>query len=448
MTRDTPDRSATRSAGQDPAPTGTPTTGHLPVAGQSAPRLGRSPFGPAAPSIAAALLYAAAAVVWVIAGRALPGGRWLAIHLFTLGTLTNLILVFTEHFGRTLTRTMAERIRWQMPVANLGILMVLVGLPEDQRWLTGTGAVVVTAVVTVSYVRLRRMRKDAVGARFGWIVRMYERAHGAFIHGAMLGLLMGVGLLSGTWYLAAKWAHLHINILGWAGLTLLATLVFFGPTIVRTRIVEGADDRAARALRLGATGLTASVLLLLGTGVGGTPATGLRIASALTMGIYAWAVTVVCLPVGTAARAAKPSAPRWPLVAASAWFPIVAWADVAVITSGRWRLLDPVGLAMLLGVLVQVITAVLVYLAPMLRMRSFGDRDRLRARLEVGATARVIAFNLGTAAVVGAAILRGELGATLSRGGWTLVIASLLWLLAVGVSPPPRAGTKTAVAAG
>lgn len=402
------------------------------MAGQ--PRLGRSPFGPAAPSIAAALLYAAAAVVWVVAGGSLPGGRWLAIHLFTLGTLTNLILVFTEHFGRTLTRTVTERIRWQMPVANLGILMVLVGLPEDQRWLTGTGAVVVTAVVTTSYVRLRRMRTQAIGARFGWIVRMYERAHGAFIHGAMLGLLMGVGLLSGTWYLAAKWAHLHINILGWAGLTLLATLVFFGPTIVRTRIVEGADARAAAALRLGATALTVAVLLLLATGVGGTVGTALRLASALTMSVFAWAVTVVCLPVGTAAHRAGPSAPRWPLVAAAVWFPVVAWADVAVIASGRWRLLDAVGLAMLLGVLAQVITAVLTYLAPMLRMRTLGGRDRLRARLEIGATVRTAMLNLGTAGVVVAALVRGDVGGVLSRGGWALVIASLLWLVAAGAS--------------
>ena len=362
-----------------------------------------------------------------------------------LGVVTNLVLVFSEHFGRTLTRTPAQPIRWQTPVVNAGILMILVGLPSGTRWATATGAMVVTTVVTISYGRLRRMRKQAIGARFAWIVRTYERAHSAFIHGAILGLLMGIGVLNGKWYVAGRMAHLHINILGWAGLTLLATLVFFGPTIVRTRILEGADERAAAALRRGATGLTIAFWLLLATGVGAPAATPLRLAAAVAMAVYAQAATVACLPVAGAARAANPSAPRWSIVAVGWWFPVVAWADVAVIATGSWRLLDAVGLAMILGVLAQTMTAVLTYLAPMLRARSFGGRDRLLARLETGATARAVAFNLGAAVVVSAALLRGTAGGVLGRGGWTLVTVSVVWLLAVGASRPPRSSSDQGV---
>lgn len=403
-------------------------------------RLGRSPFGPAAPSIAAALAYATAAIAWILAGDVLPGDRWLAVHLFTLGVVTNLVLVFSEHFGRTLTRMPAQSIRWQVVAANAGILPILIGLPTDTDWAVAIGATVITAVVAVSYWRLRRMRKQAVGARFGWIVRVYERAHGAFIHGAILGLLLGIGVLSGSWYLPGRVAHLHVNIAGWAGLTLLATLVFFGPTIVRTRIVDGADDRAAVALRRGATGLTLAVLLLLATGVGGTAATVLRLAAAAGMALYAVAVTVVGVPVATAARRANPSAARWPVFAVGAWFPAVAWADVVVIATGTWRWLDVVGLAMLLGVLAQTIAAVLTYLAPMLRARSFGGRDRLLARLEAWATTRTVAFNVGVLAVVAAAALRGPTGAVLARAGWGLVVASLVWLAVTAMSPAPRGG--------
>ena len=403
-------------------------------------RLGRSPFGPAAPSIAAALAYAAAAIAWTIFGDVLPGGRWLAVHLFTLGVVTNLVLVFSEHFGRTLTRTPAQTIRWQVVAANAGILPILIGLPTGSDWAIAVGATVITTVVAVSYRRLRRMRKQAVGARFGWIVRVYERAHGAFIHGAILGLLLGIGVLSGSWYLPGRVAHLHVNIAGWAGLTLLATLVFFGPTIVRTRIVEGADDRAAVALRHGATGLTVAVLLLLATGVGGSAATALRLAAAGAMAVYAVAVTVVGVPVATAARRANPSAARWPVFAVGAWFPAVAWADVAVIAVGDWRWLDAVGLAMVLGVLAQTIAAVLTYLAPMLRSRTFGGRDRLLARLEAGATIRTITFNVGVLAVVAAAALRGPAGAVVARTGWGLLVAGLAWLAATAMSPAPRRG--------
>ena len=127
------------------------------------PRGGHSPFASTAPSILAAVGYGGAALVWVLAGASWPGGRWLAVHLCTLGVLTNVVLAFSEHFGRTLTRTPVTPIRWQAPVANVGILMVLVGLPTSTRWVISTGATIVTGVVLVSYWRLRQMRKQAVG---------------------------------------------------------------------------------------------------------------------------------------------------------------------------------------------------------------------------------------------------------------------------------------------
>lgn len=41
---------------------------------------------------------------------------------------TNLVLVFSEHFGRTLTRQPDQRIRWQPAVTNAGVLAVLLGV--------------------------------------------------------------------------------------------------------------------------------------------------------------------------------------------------------------------------------------------------------------------------------------------------------------------------------
>lgn len=453
-THDDLDTRTERSPGRPgPAPRASDQTGQaggaddqsgrasLPQAGHRSGRLGRSPFGSTAPSIALALVYAVVAVVWMTMGQSWAPGRWIPVHLFTLGVLTNLVLVFSEHFGRTLTRQPELDIRWQPVVLNLGVIALLAGLPMEQRWLVATGATVVTAVVFVSYWRLRRMRKAAVGARFTWIVRVYERAHGAFIHGAILGALMGVGVLQGAWYGSARTAHLHINILGWGGLTLLATLVFFGPTLMRTRIVPGADERAARALRHGATGLTIAVLLLLATGLGGTSATVLRLLAAAAMAVFAVATTVTCVPVGEAAQRAKPSATRWPVMALSTWFPAVVWVDVVVIATGQWRFLDALGLAVILGVLVQAIATVLTYLAPMLRGRSFAGRDIVIARLETGARLRTTAFNVGVFALVLAAALRGDAGAAgavLARGGWALIVAALAHQLVAGARPVRR----------
>lgn len=396
-----------------------------------------TPFGSLRPAIVLAAAYALATAVWMVAGRVLPGGRWLAIHLFTLGVVTNLVLSLSQHFARSLTQQRGPVGRTELIGANVGTAMVLWGMPAGARWAVATGAAVVTGAVLVSYVRLRRVRKGAPGARFTWIVRTYERAHGAFVHGALLGVLLGTGLLSGAWYLPARIAHLHVNVLGWAGLTLLATLAFFGPAMVRTRIEHGGDARAGRALGWAATGLTVGVLALLGTGVGAAPATALRLLAAGALGVYATAVGVACLPVARAAMRAKPSARRPLVVALVAWFIAVAWADVLLVATGTWRYLDALGVALLAGVLGQAILASLGYLAPTLRRGDRLARERMRARLERGGMLRAIAWNAGVMLAVGGTAAGPHL-AWVARAGWALVIAAALTQAGATLAPLPR----------
>ncbi len=411
------------------------TATSLPVLrpGHGKPR-GASPFAAAAPSIVAALVYAIALVVWLVAGDALPGGRTFAVHLFTLGVLTNLVLTFSEHFARTVTRTPGERAWWWPVATNLGILLVLTGLPARIVPALAAGSTLLIGVVFLAYVRLRRMRKAAVGARFAWIVRIYERAHGAFIHGAVFGALMGIGLLTGSWFGAARFAHLHANVLGWGGLTLLATLVFFGPTMARTRIEPGADDRAARLLRHGASGLSAAVLLLFLAGIGGNWATALNAAAGVGLAVYALAATLVCLPVGRAVWGARVTAARPLVLGVCLWFPLAVWADVVVVATGSWRWLDALGVVALTGVLAQAILATLVYLAPMLRGRSTGSREIVRVRLEVGARTRAWALSTGVAlSAAGAARLLDDV--PLLGIGWGLVVATMVTTLLVALWP-------------
>jgi hypothetical protein len=405
-----------------------------PEPGRDRPRAA-SPFAPAVPSIIAALLYAAALLAWLLLGDLLPGGRWFAVHLFTLGVLTNLVLTFSEHFGRTVTRTAGERSWWWPLLTNLGVLLVLGGIPTGQPWMLASGGTLLTGVVFAAYLRLRRMRRRAVGARFDWIARVYERAHGAFIHGAVLGVLLGTSVVAGGWYVGVRVAHLHANVLGWGGLTLLATLVFFGPTMVRTRIEPGADARAAKALRHGATGLSAAVLLLIASGAPGNAGTVARVGAAVGLAAFAWAATVVCLPVARAAMRAKPTAPRWQVVAVCCWFVLVVWADVGVVAGGAWSRLDALGVAALAGVLAQAMLATLTYLLPMLRGRTAGEREVVRARLEVGATVRALVFQLGVAALLVAG-LRVADTLPLAGIGWTLVSLPVLATAAAGARRP------------
>lgn len=393
-------------------------------------------MGDAIPWLLCAVLYALTALV--VVSPVAPHGRWLAVHLFTLGTLTNAILGFSEHFGRVLTRTPGQGRLVDLVVANVGILLTLAGIATGTTAATAAGAVVITGAVVVAYRRLRRMRRTALGARFGWVVRIYERAHGAFVHGAILGLLLGLGLLPGGWYLAGRTAHLHISVLGWAGLTLLATLVFFGPTLARTRIRPGADDQAARALRHGATALTVGVLLLLATGVGGVASVALRVAAAVALAGFALAATTVCVPVLRAALGGPPSATRWPVVAVTAWLPPLVWADVAVVASGAWRWLDVLGVAALVAVLGQAVLATATHVTPLLRARSTGAREAVRARLDRLAGARTVLLNLGAGLVAASVAVRDVplVGAV----GWSAIVLPLGYLVVSAVWPVRRAG--------
>lgn len=419
-------------------------TRQLPLAGaggdDAARRRGSSPFRDVLPALAVAAVALLAAAAWGLVDG-LPGGRWMVVHLLTLGVITPLVLAFTQHFGRTLTRSPADPARLAVPAGVAGAL-VLTGLTSGVTWVLALGGALLIVLVLGGYRQLRRMRKDAVGARFGWIVRLYERAHGAFVHGALLGILLGTGVLPGSWYVSARLAHLHVNILGWAGITLLATLVFFGPTIVRARIADGVEDRSAAAIRRGATGLTVGVLLLLATGIGGTAGTVLRLLAAVGIGLMAWAVTVVSMPVARAAASARRSA-SWGLVlGAAVWFPVATWADVLLVATGAWRHLTAVGLAVLAGVLGPAMLATATHVLPMTARREV--RMAVIARVERGAGVRAIAWNAGVVAVVLAAtgLLADPVSSGLVRSGWMLMGAVLVTTVALVVLPvrAPTAG--------
>lgn len=358
------------------------------------------------------------------------------MHLFTLGVLSPLVLALSQHFGATLTRTEeGDTVRLTL-LFTAGAIGVLVGVASGERAVLVAGATLAGTAVTIGDLRLRRARRTATGARFGWIVRLYERAHGAFLHGAVLGALLGAGVLRGSWYLPGRIAHLHANVLGWGVLTLLATIVFFGPTVLRRQIVSGADERAARTLRHGATGLSVALLALLAMGVGGPVAVVARVVAAGGLAVLAWVGTGAVWPVLRTALEGSPSPGRWPLAAACTWLAVGLWADVVVVALGRWALLDALGVVALVGVLLQTILAAVMHLAPIAFGRDRRHRDALRARVARGSGLRTVALDLGVLAVVSAAVWRTLAGglptALPGTVGWALVtIAVVTFPLAV-----------------
>ena len=394
----------------------------------------RSPFGFLRPAVSVAGVYGLATIVWLALGDALPGGRWLAVHLFTLGVVTNLIVALTRHFAQTLMHAPAgEASPWRLVLLNAGVLGVAFGWPGMPA-LLAAGSIAVVVAIAWLYVDLRRMRKRSLSGRFAFVVRGYERACGAFFHGATLGALLGVGVIGGAWYGALRTAHLHVNVLGWAGLTLLATVVFFGPTMLRTRMVAGADASAAKALRHGTTGLTVATAALVLTGFGGGPGTGFRLLAAAGLAVYAVAATSICVHVLRAGRGSARFPQGLMIQAACAWFVVLIWADVAVVATGQLRLLDALGAGVLVAVLAQAILAALNYLAPMVWAAGPAQRSAARTRLDRLPWPRAAVLNLGALLVVAAVVSRpaaGDVATYLARSGWALVAVAALIQLAL-----------------
>jgi hypothetical protein len=228
----------------------------------------------------------------------------------------------------------------------------------------------------------------------------------------------------------------------------LATLVFFGPALLRTRMEPGADERAETALRLGAGALTVAAVALLLTGFEGTVGLAMRLVAAAGLGVLTWAAAIVVLPVHRAAERAKPYAARGPVLAMTVWLPVALAVDVTAVATGQRRWLEVAGVLLLIGVLAQALLAVLVFLMPNLRGRGFAARERLQATAERGAGARAFVLHTGVAIVAVAVALgpaAGPGGAFVIRVGWAAVALGLLANLAVILRP--RTGDDDVAAA-
>jgi nitrite reductase (NO-forming) len=394
------------------------------------------PFATVAPALVVAGLFAAAA-----AASGFAGPRWSTVHLFTLGVLTPLIVAFSQQFSRSVTRTRDHAPPWLHPTLALAAAATVVALTAGWTVVLAIAVTAATVTVAVSYIRLRAMRRAAEHSRFAWLVQTYERAHLAFVAAALLGAAMGLGAVPAGWYGAMRLAHLHVNVAGWVGLTVLGTAVFFGPAMLRTRLTDAAEATAVAALRVAACAVAAAGLSLLAVGLPAPFGTVARVVAAVALAVFAGAVVAIGRAILGFARRAHPSPARPLLVAALGWFAVAAAADAVVVAAGAWRWLDAVGVVFGVGVAAQLVVAVVLYLLPSLRGRGFAVRDALIARTELGAGLRAVVLNAGTAAVALHAAATGPVAVIAGRVGWlalALVAAHTLGLTVWPVTADPE----------
>jgi hypothetical protein len=364
-----------------------------------------TPFAGVRADVAVAVPFATMALVWTLVGD-LPGGRWAAVHLFTLGVLAPLIVGFSQHQASTLLRT-APRSRRPVRVLLAGGATLVAG---GMIATTATGATTAIAVggtlaaigVGLAGWWLWRARRVAGAAvRFAWLIGAYAHAHLAFVVGAALGGFLGARVVGGAAYLPFRHAHLHAMLVGFAGLTLLATAVLFGPMLLRAQFEPGAERQAARALRVAAGATAIAVAGLLGGAAPAPWALGARWLAGAALLVAAAAGVAVTAPLVRTVAHKRRRAPLAGvlLTCALAWLVVALVADGIVVGTGRWLLLDAVGAVALIGAFVQAIVATLLHVVTMWLPRP----RRLRALQRVDAIPVAVAA-LPQLAVAGWAI--------------------------------------------
>ncbi|WP_433386090.1 hypothetical protein [Micromonospora sp. KLBMP9576] len=310
------------------------------------------------------LAYLAALVAVALVHPFLPTWRWLAIHLLLLGAVTNAIVVWSAHFTAAVLRApppvgrRGEALR--LGLLNVGVVGVLAGGTTDRPWLGVVGAGLVFAAIAAHLAWLAARLRAALPARFTITVHYYVAA--------AVALLIGVPV--GAWMLVADdhsrprllLFHAHVNLLGWVTLTVLGTLLTLWPTILRTRMADGATAAARRALPVAVAGLAVLGIAVLAwwppLAAGG-------------LALVAAAVVLIVRPaVQTARRKTPASFPGWSIAAAGGWLLIALGVDAWTLlsTPGATAAADRFSVVLvplLVGFVAQTLLGAMAYLLPM-----------------------------------------------------------------------------------
>lgn len=311
-------------------------------------------------------------VIWLVfllviiaAHPGLPVARWLMIHLLVLGAVSHSILVWSQHFAQALLHTpsTAASRRSQslrLGLLNIGTLVVIIGMMAGIWALVILGAAAVVAAVVWHGASLWNGARHALASRFAGTLHYYVAAAGILPVGVTFGVILADDLAD-PWHSRLLAAHALLNLLGWIGLTVIGTLMTLWPTMLRTKIVPGAEVAARRALPLLLTGL---VIALAATLFSAPWAAGIGLLA------YLAGIGLIARPFVLSAAAKPPREyPTYSAAAAMVWLVICLLATAWVFfTSADWTSathgftwLTP---ALAAGFAAQILFGALSYLLP------------------------------------------------------------------------------------
>ena len=373
-----------------------------------------------------------AVVVIALVHRFVPGSRWLMVHMLLLGAATHSILVWSRHFADALLKTRpdpdARRVQTQRLAAlHTGVVLVVLGVPTQVWGLTLVGALLVGGAEAWHGIELAGLMRAALPSRFGYTVRYYVAASAILPVGVTLGAWLARGTDEGT-QARLLVAHLCLNVLGWIGLTVLGTLSTLWATMLRTRLPDGAERVARRALPVLLAGVAIAAL---------GPLVDQRFVSAAGVLVYLGGALTLGWGFARTARRKHPEHfSTWSVGAGLHWLVVgLAWLAVDLGRAPSWPAvhdeIGPVTSVLAVGFVAQVLLGALSYLLPVVLG---GGPAHLRAGLATMGRAgalRVVTTNLALlVCLLPASLVPSAVRVTCSVGVLVCLAAAIPLLLA------------------
>lgn len=224
-----------------------------------------------------------------------PNSRWLLIHIFALGILTNSITVWSQNLTeRFLHRRLDDSERpaqlLRSRLLNACVVLVLVGLlpgatPSWTWWVSVAGAAGVAGVMAWhGAVIAHQIRVVGPQQRFRPAVGFYVASAGCLVVGALLGGLLA-SELQDDWRARVLLAHLMLNVFGFVGFAAAGSLTVLFPAMWR---IKGTLGTPSAMLIAGCAGLGLAAVGAAG-GQGVTAGIGMfAYAAAWAYALQAW----------------------------------------------------------------------------------------------------------------------------------------------------------------
>ena len=408
--------------------------------------------------------YLALAVASLLLPAAARLGSWVPLHLALAGAATTDIAALLPFFAAALVVAPPARPAIRIggiALVAIGALAVIAahGYASGQAipaalaggmFLAGLGLVGLAAFTSV---------RGANGPRRVLV----ERAYGLALVNVAVGATIATLLIGGNLEIGGAWgmlkpAHAWLNLIGFAGLVVQATLLHLAPTIAGARIRKRASARIA-VIAIGAGAPTIAFGFMTGIDLAARAGALAVLAGGLAAATHGLAVRF------DHGRGSWTTDIEWhrftgtSVLLGQVWFGLglaVAAGRVILLgaTPASWVMTLIVGPLVIGGVL-QILIGAVAHLAPTVGPGNPMRHATQRRLIGRWARARIVLLNAGAAGValgfgLGSAIDGGALGHTLvslGLGGAALALGWTLLLLAVAARPG-RASRSSAYGAG